>query len=465
MGGVTIQTGGDCFENSPRLSLTPEGVRLLSFLGRLPPIRENQIRDKSKADGLAKTIVCLQAFWMIVQTIARLKAHLPITLLEINTIGHVLCALVLYLLWWSKPLEVRDPVLMPHEDWMDPYMSLMWMCSPISSCKSDEVTEMRCMAYTPATQRGTGPTTTVEPNTRINPQNALVKSHQTRSHETHFSVGSTGARDPVKFIGPLGPFRVGSNERSPSPHPSPSPYDHNVSYELKDTKVETASEHEVFFNLQTPSHGLQHTRGYCRRAFSDCKRTPLSVFAVNRWQEANKLIDELWTQCEKRPSYMNFFFTTSTLGLFVGESSYIDSHVANFLGLSYLGSVNIHKDRLKSVLAFAAAAYGALHIAAWNEFFPTPVERYLWITSSVAIGSSGISLWLWFLVKERWERVDVVGSKLSQNRALSIIAQFVFVPLFLMARIYLVVEGFVSLRRVPVAVYQTPEWSDYFPHL
>jgi hypothetical protein len=462
MGGVTIQTGGDCFENNPKLSLTPEGVRLLSFLGRLPPIHENQILDKSKADGLAKTIVCFQAFWMIVQTIARLITHLPITLLEINTIGHVLCALVLYLLWWSKPLEVRDPVLIPHEAWMDPYLSLMWMCSPISSCKPDEVTEMRCMAYTPPTQRGTGPTITVEPNTHVDPTNALVYSHQERSHETRFSVGSTGARDPVKFIGPLGPFRVGSHERAPSP----SPYDHNVIYELKDTRVKTATEHEIFFALQQPIHGLQHTRGYCRRAFSDCKkRDELSQHAINRWLLANKSIDDLWTQCEKRPSYMDFFFTTSTLGLFVGEASYIDTHIANFLGLSYLGSVNVHKDRLKSVLAFAAAAYGALHIAAWNEFFPTRAERFLWIASSLTIGSSGIFLWLWFLVKERWEKVDVVGSKISQNRILSIVGRFIVVPLFVLARVYLVVEGFVSLRKVPRDVYKTPEWSDYLPHL
>ncbi|KAF2798956.1 hypothetical protein K505DRAFT_357038 [Melanomma pulvis-pyrius CBS 109.77] len=457
MGGITVQAGGDCFEGDPRLSLTPEGVRLLSFLGRLPPIHENQIRDKSKADGLAKTLVCLQAGWMIVQTIARLNAHLPVTLLEINTIGHVLCALVLYLLWWSKPLEVKDPVLIPHEDWMDPYLALMWMCSLISSCKDDEVTEMRCMAYTPPSQRGVvAPTITVEEE-RPAPPDTLTKSH-----ETHFSVGSTGARDPVKFIGPLGPFRVGSHERTPSP----SPYDHNVIYEFKDTKLKTAPEHEIFFQLQEPHHGLKHTRGYCRRAFSDChKRDALSQFAINRWLLANKLIDDLWAQCENRPSYMDFFFTTSTLGLFVGEANYIDTHVANFLGLSYLGSVNIHKDRLKSVLAFAAAAYGALHIAAWHEYFPTRAERYLWITSSLAIGSSGIFFWLYFLIKERIESVDVIGSRLSQNWILSKVTQFVFVPLFVMARVYLVVEGFVSLRRVPESVYQTPEWSDYFPHL
>jgi hypothetical protein len=190
MGGITVQAG-NCVDGNPRLSLTPEGLRLLSFLGRLPRIHESQIRDKSKADGLAKTIVCLQAGWMVLQTIARLAQHLPITLLEINTNGHVLCALALYLLWWSKPLEVKDPILLPHEEWMDPYISLMWMCSPISGSKDDEISEMRCMAYSPPNQRQVVdiPAVTVEANAVAEPL---------RTHETHFSLGSTGARDPRK---------------------------------------------------------------------------------------------------------------------------------------------------------------------------------------------------------------------------------------------------------------------------
>ena len=81
MGGVVIETG-DCVAGNPRLSLTAEGIRLLSFLDRLPHIREHQIRDKSKADGLAKFLVILQAGWMIIQTIGRVDQHLPVTLLE-----------------------------------------------------------------------------------------------------------------------------------------------------------------------------------------------------------------------------------------------------------------------------------------------------------------------------------------------------------------------------------------------
>lgn len=36
--------------------------------------------------------------------------------------------------------------------------------------------------------------------------------------------------------------------------------------------------------------------------------------------------------------------------------------------------------------------------------------------------------------------------------------------LFLLARAFLVVEAFVSIRQLPAAAYETPEWTQVFPH-
>lgn len=33
------------------------------------------------------------------------------------------------------------------------------------------------------------------------------------------------------------------------------------------------------------------------------------------------------------------------------------------------------------------------------------------------------------------------------------------------SRLYLVIESFISLRKVPVDVYQTPDWTQWIPHL
>ncbi|KAL8960938.1 MAG: hypothetical protein Q9183_005380, partial [Haloplaca sp. 2 TL-2023] len=77
----------------------------------LPYLSEEEIWDKSKANGLAKTIVCIQASWFCIQCIARLGQHLPVSLLELNTFAHAICALLVYVLWWNKPLDVHEPTV------------------------------------------------------------------------------------------------------------------------------------------------------------------------------------------------------------------------------------------------------------------------------------------------------------------------------------------------------------------
>jgi hypothetical protein len=62
-----LPQGQDAFvPNVDQLHLSPLGVLLLAKCGCLPNISLREIKDKSKADGLAKTIVCVQAGWMVI---------------------------------------------------------------------------------------------------------------------------------------------------------------------------------------------------------------------------------------------------------------------------------------------------------------------------------------------------------------------------------------------------------------
>ncbi|CAD0084503.1 unnamed protein product [Aureobasidium vineae] len=67
-----------------RLTLTPIGVDYIAKYHPLllPQVNEEGIRDKSKANALAKFLVCVQAGWFIFQCITRMALSLPITLLE-----------------------------------------------------------------------------------------------------------------------------------------------------------------------------------------------------------------------------------------------------------------------------------------------------------------------------------------------------------------------------------------------
>ena len=76
-----------------------------------PRLRTEEIKDKSKANGLAKTIACLQAIWFTAQCIQRIAQGLSISILELNTLAHAFFTLVAYCLWWSKPSDIDEPTI------------------------------------------------------------------------------------------------------------------------------------------------------------------------------------------------------------------------------------------------------------------------------------------------------------------------------------------------------------------
>ena len=73
-------------------------------------ITEGVIRDKSKGDGIGKTLVLLQASWFVAQCIDRAMRHLPVTRVEMATLGHTAFMSSIYVFWWNKPVDVRYPI-------------------------------------------------------------------------------------------------------------------------------------------------------------------------------------------------------------------------------------------------------------------------------------------------------------------------------------------------------------------
>ena len=134
MGGFVFDTDHEnlppYIPDSPRLSVTGEGILGLAQLGHLPDIPQDFILDKSKADNVTKSLVVVQASWLLLECIIRLAAHLPLTLLEINTLAHVVCVFGIYCLWWKKPLDIRDPTVLSG-DWVRPVCAYMWERSTI----------------------------------------------------------------------------------------------------------------------------------------------------------------------------------------------------------------------------------------------------------------------------------------------------------------------------------------------
>jgi hypothetical protein len=131
--------GGFAFEGPPqtwfpfkgRTTLTPQGVLFLMKYATelIPQMEAAQIEDKSKADGLAKFVVCTQAIWFCLQCVTRVSQGLAISFLEVNTFGHALCSLFDYTQWWSKPwvVMVAESIKVTHKSQEQPFWYLFYL--------------------------------------------------------------------------------------------------------------------------------------------------------------------------------------------------------------------------------------------------------------------------------------------------------------------------------------------------
>ncbi|KAG1767099.1 hypothetical protein EDD22DRAFT_819494 [Suillus occidentalis] len=108
MGGFVLYLDGE-----PRATLEP--TELLRFVREgsveMPTITEAEIKDRSKGDGISKCIAILQLVWFLIQLIARYAQGLPVTLLEIDTLGVTALACIVYGFWWKKPKDIGRPYI------------------------------------------------------------------------------------------------------------------------------------------------------------------------------------------------------------------------------------------------------------------------------------------------------------------------------------------------------------------
>lgn len=123
------------------------------------------------------------------------------------------------------------------------------------------------------------------------------------------------------------------------------------------------------------------------------------------------------------------------------------------------------------VLWFVSTAYGAIHLAAWNDYFPTVAEKWLWRGSAIWMSASGL-VWVCInLVAQASSRIDHFWISFLRHQTpwwsypvvygLCSICGVAYV----FARAFLVVEAFISVRELPVEAYDTTRWAQLVPHL
>jgi len=124
------------------------------------------------------------------------------------------------------------------------------------------------------------------------------------------------------------------------------------------------------------------------------------------------------------------------------------------------------------VLSMALSGlYGGVHLTIWGQSFPSYMEEVMWKVSCLliicCIPFVVISALFTFpLAGVLEDKREYQGKKSLYN----IISGSFFALMFpiglgyIAARVFIIVESFLSLRRSPVGVFLSPEWVELFPY-
>lgn len=85
-----------------------DGILQPAQLGLVPMLRPEDIRERSKADIIAKMFVLSQITWFGLRVLGRLASKIPVTTIEIHTTIHAACTIVIYVMWLEKPYDVHS---------------------------------------------------------------------------------------------------------------------------------------------------------------------------------------------------------------------------------------------------------------------------------------------------------------------------------------------------------------------
>jgi hypothetical protein len=116
-------------------------------------------------------------------------------------------------------------------------------------------------------------------------------------------------------------------------------------------------------------------------------------------------------------------------------------------------------------MAICPFFYGLIHLFAWNEHFPTPVEGLLWRVSSVVIVCSGLVMTSSGKFSSYLARFKGNYAALFLRLMLWLVITFLIPIAYVLASGFLVVESFRQLFFLEPSVYQLPSRSIYWPHL
>ncbi|KAJ7022942.1 hypothetical protein C8F04DRAFT_1034200 [Mycena alexandri] len=109
--GFFICMGGFVSRNGHHPITTKKRLQTSDYTFAIQQIEAQDITDKSNGDTLSKGVAFSQGLWFVAQCLARFFQHLPVTQLEVATLAFAVVNVLIWSLWWSKPLDVERPIV------------------------------------------------------------------------------------------------------------------------------------------------------------------------------------------------------------------------------------------------------------------------------------------------------------------------------------------------------------------
>ncbi|KAF4980411.1 hypothetical protein FZEAL_3564 [Fusarium zealandicum] len=503
MGGLVMDIR-NLHDECTQVTLTPEGLLYLAQNGHFIFVSDDTIKDKSKSDAFAKVIVMLQVTWMIVQTCSRLAAGLPVTIIEGHTLVHVVTALAMYTLWFQKPLNICEPTIVENQAFMD-HTALMLMRSTrlggkacasttkrsrrLSLIKGLIVGLLRLIGLKDVAQDKEDAYLKLDRLTHRSDdtsESAYLKNYLAtvdevkKAKEKKVILRRDAAWDQPFSIPlvqnpklPEVSTQEGSGIAAMPPEVAPDTPNKPIIYDAQEVSVsDIESAYKIPLpegrkpvgviksgqrlasgigpieanNMPTFSMRISDLEGSNTHSLS----IELSPKIVRRWEQAAKVIEKEHVGIEEAACY-----------LIDGQPSNLP--LPDEQGIKSIGTSNIFW--LVVVFFILCTGYGGVHCIAWNSDFATNVELQFWRFACIDLVIAGVLYFLLFAFYLATEEGSSSSSVATTSRWTVLVVGWGHFAVYIAARVFLVVEAFMSVRHLRVGAYEVVDWAAFIPHL